>query len=314
VHADHIERDAAGLSLLILPNLGAMSDKHAEAVEKFVARGGGVVASGQTSLWDETGKRRNDFALARVFGVHAAAGQTGSERGRAGDHSYLRLLPDVAASVYGPRRPAQKDAGGKRHEVLNGFEETNIIPFGGVLQQVTAETGVMAPLTYVPDFPVYPPETSWMREPRTPLPGLLLRSLPNAGRVAYLAADVDSRFGRDNLPDHFRLLSNIVRWSAGKGLPLAVTGPGLVDCHLYSRPGGIVLHLVNLTSTGTWRAPVDELVPVGPLRVSVRLPAGLTPKGAKLLVAESGVALHIERGWATFEVSSVADHEVVALE
>jgi hypothetical protein len=30
--------------------------------------------------------------------------------------------------------------------------------------------------------------------------------------------------------------------------------------------------LINLTNAGTWRAPVDALIPVGPLSVRVKLP------------------------------------------
>ena len=30
------------------------------------------------------------------------------------------------------------------------------------------------PLTFVPPFPTYPPETSWMRQPTTDIPGLVL--------------------------------------------------------------------------------------------------------------------------------------------
>ncbi len=97
-------------------------------------------------------------------------------------------------------------------------------------------------------------------------------------------------------------------------MPLAVTGPGLLDCHLYSRPGGLVLHLVNLTNAATWRAPADELVPVGPLQVSVRLGKGFAPRSAVFLVSETTRAPRLERGWARFDVATVRDHEVVVLE
>ena len=37
-------------------------------------------------------------------------------------------------------------------------------------------------MTFVPPFPIYPPETAWMREPKTDLPGLILNSPARAGR------------------------------------------------------------------------------------------------------------------------------------
>jgi len=37
--------------------------------------------------------------------------------------------------------------------------------------------------------------------------------------VAFLPADLDRRFGRDNLPDHANLLANLVHWTAREQLP-----------------------------------------------------------------------------------------------
>jgi hypothetical protein len=171
------------------------------------------------------------------------------------------------------------------------------------------DAGALVPLTFVPVFPIYPPETAWMRTPKTDIPALVLK-----GRVAYLAADIDSRFGRDNLPDHGNLLANILRWAAGDRMPLLVEGRGLMDCELYSQAGRVILHVVNLTSAGTWRSPIDELVPIGPLAVKVRLPQDVKGTRARLLVAGAAVAPKTAGGFASFEIKTVLDHEVVVIE
>ena len=102
-----------------------------------------------------------------------------------------------------------------------------------------------------------------MRQPKTDIPGLVL-STRGKSRIAYMPADLDRRYTREHLPDHGDLLANIVRWAAGDDIPLAVEGPGLIDCHLYTQGNRLILHLVNLTSAGTWRAPVEELIPGRP--------------------------------------------------
>ena len=153
-----------------------------------------------------------------------------------------------------------------------------------------------------------------MREPRTDVPALVVREAgAGRGRVAYLPADLDRRYGRDNLPDHGDLLANLVRWAAGDAIPLHVEGAGFVDCHLYRQGDRLVLHVVNLTSAGTWRAPVDELIRVGPLRVRVRVPAGVRADRARLLVAGHAVPAVVQGGWARFELPGVLDHEVVII-
>ena len=92
----------------------------------------------------------------------------------------------------------------------------------------------------------------------TYIPDPFLNTTATSSRVAFLPADLDRRFARDNLPDHGDLLANLVRWVAQDNLPLAVEGPGLIDCHLYRQPGRLILHLVNLSNAGTWRQPVHE--------------------------------------------------------
>jgi hypothetical protein len=168
-------------------------------------------------------------------------------------------------------------------------------------------------LTYVPPFPIYPPETACMRTPRTDIPGLIVPTAPPGNRIAFLAADLDRRFGRDNLPDHGDLLANLVRWAAGDTVPLAVAGRGFIDCHLYRQPGRLILHLVNLTNSGTARAPVHELIPVGPLRVRVKLDADVPGRSAKQLVARNEVRIEPADGWASFELPTLLDHKVVVI-
>ena len=120
-------------------------------------------------------------------------------------------------------------------------------------------------------------------------------------------------FLRENLPDHGDLLANLVRWASSGNIPLSVEGRGLVDCHLYQQPRRAILHVVNLISAGTWRAPIDELIPVGPLKIKVKLPADVHGNGLKFLVSGSSRSATVRQGWAEFEVPSVLDHEVAVI-
>lgn len=154
-----------------------------------------------------------------------------------------------------------------------------------------------------------------MREARTEIPGLVLNEKKGGrGRVAYLAADVDRRFAQDYLPDHGDLLAAIVRWAVSDEMPVRVEGAGLIDVHVYRQPGRLVLHVVNLTSAGTWRTPVHELINVGPLRIRVRLPAGVRGDAVRSLVNGGRLAARVLDGWTSFEIASVSDHEVLVVE
>jgi len=319
VHADHIHRYAAQLRLLILPNLGAMTDEQVASVRRFVGRGGGLIATGQSSLCNEWGDLRPDFALADLFGVHlpenhGARNESARQRWASETtQSYLRLTPELRARVDGPHVASDPSIAGERHLVLRGFDETDILAFGGTLEPLRLDPSAQVLMTFVPSFPAFPPEMAWMREPKTDIPGLILNEKTGAGRVAYLPADLDRRFARDNLPDHGSLLANLVRWAAGDSLPLQVEGPGLIDCHLYRQSDRLILHLVNLTNAGTWRAPVDELIPVGPLKVSVQLPEGVRGRTVRLLVTGKKSPVSFRDRWVQFPINSLLDHEVFVI-
>ena len=152
-----------------------------------------------------------------------------------------------------------------------------------------------------------------MRHPTSSVPALVLNEPFVDSRVAYLPTDIDRCFGRDNLPDHADLLANLVQWVARESSPLKVEGPGLIDCHLYRQEDRLILHVVSLTSAGTWRAPIHELIPVGPLTIRVKLPERVRGRAVWLLVAENDIRSATEDGWVCFDVPLVTDHEVAVI-
>ncbi|MEO6526577.1 MAG: Tat pathway signal protein [Gemmatimonadaceae bacterium] len=318
VHVDQIDAATSGLAALVLPNVAAMSDAQVASVRRFVEGGGALIATDQTSLFDEWGDARADFALGDLFGVKRAAGEdarVASERlhQNGAAQTYLRLTPELRAGVDGPHVAGEPRAVGARHEILAGFEETDILAYGGMLEPLTVSAGARALLTFIPAFPAFPPETAWMRVPRTDVPGLVVNESSNR-RVAFLPADIDRRYAIDNLPDHGDLLANLVRWAARDTIPLHVEGPGLLNCELYRQRERLVLHIVNLTSAGSWRAPVEELVGVGPIRARIRLPAGVRARTISLRVAGGTEPATIRDDTVDVRLRSIRDHELVVIE
>jgi hypothetical protein len=319
VHADEIEN--SGMAALVLNNVGGLSDAQCTSIRKFVERGGSLIATGESSLYTEWGDTRPDFALADILRVHtqgtpARLAATGGRRGGgavASSHTYLRLHPELRARVYGPHTGKEPAITGNRHPVLAGFDETDLIPFGGTLSALRVDSGAAVPLTFVPAFPTYPPETAWMRESDSNIPGLVVSEAASGGRVAYLAADLDRRYLRELMPDHANLLANLVRWAARDSMPLQVRGTGLIDCHLYRQENRLILHLVNLTNANTWRAPIDELIPLGPFRIEFKLPPGIAGRTAKTLVSAGGLSVVPRGNSVQVNVNRILDHEVVVL-
>ena len=317
VHADHIERVSEMLKVLILPNMGCLSETQCQAVRQFVEKGGGLVSTGETSLFDEFGNRRNDFRLRDLFGVTdtgEALGAYNPQKGSWEDydqHTYLRIHSTTALPI--PSMNVNDRTAG-RHPMFAGFEETDIIAFGGRLHIVEPGSRAQVPLTYVPPFPIYPPEFAWMREKDSLLPALVLNEFNHGSRSAYLPASIDLSYGRYGLPDHGQLLANLVRWAARDRIPLQINGPGLIDCHLYRKSGNLILHMVNLNSAGIWKGPVQELVPAGPYTISVQINKPASHRSVKSLVTGKNYQVQRAEDWSTFEIETITDHEVLVIQ
>ncbi len=113
LHRPRFEENLAGFKVLVLANVALMSETQVAAVRRFVDGGGGLIATHETSLYDEKGQRRQDFALADVLGVRykatvKAAGEEEPrvvvERAGAETMDWLPEADSVMAHHYGKGR------------------------------------------------------------------------------------------------------------------------------------------------------------------------------------------------------------------
>lgn len=320
VHADDIEKETSGLSLLILPNIGVLTDKQLAAIKEFVSKGGNVLATGETSLYNEWGERKKDYGLSDIFGVHRIPGIESIDEDsmpklawNAGFHTYLRLHPELRKEVDGPKNGSEPLITTKRHAVLDGFERTDIFPFGGFVEKLKADPEVIMPMSFIPQFPVYPPETAWMRETHTDIGGLYLNTLKKGSRIVYMPASIDKLYGENALPDHGKLLGNLIKWALNDALILQIDGPGLLNVVLYQQKGKMILHLVNQTSEAAWNPPLDELISVGPIRIKLKLIPGVDGRDVQFRVGNQRAESRVDNGWASFTLKQLKDHELIVI-
>jgi hypothetical protein len=289
--AEHL----AAFKTLILGNTVALSDAQCGQLREFVARGGGIVATSETSLCDEHGVRRKDFGLADLFGVGFAGRIEGPMQ-----NAYLRLEHEAA-------NPAT--AG-----LLAGLEDTPRIVHGAWRVEVTAKEKFPAPpVTLIPSYPDLPMEKVFARTPRTDIPQVFLRTV-GAGRVVYFPWDIDRTFWEVLDVDHGKLLRNAVAWATNEDQPVTVTGPGVLDVAVWRQKQSLTVHLVNLTNPMMMKGPIREFLAVGEQRVRVKLPAGSAVRGVHLLASKQVPPIRQAGEWLEVTVSSILDHEVVAVD
>ncbi len=273
--------------VLILPNAAYLSDRHVQHIRDYANRGGSILATFETSRYDEWGDRRHDFALADLFGA-----TVDGEMPPPGDNSYMRI-----------EQP---------HPVLDGFSGTTLLP--GAAERVPIRAaGDPLVLSVVPSYPAFPPEMVFPRAPRTSEPAAVFRRHGDA-RVAYFAGDVDRTFWRSTNTDLSRVIGNTVRWLRGDRPPLAtIEGDGVIEAFAWETEAGVALHLLNYTNPNMMRGWVRQVYPTGPLRVELTVPTGQSVHRARALRAGRELVLRGEGDRLRFETPPVADYEVITL-
>jgi Hypothetical glycosyl hydrolase 6/Beta-galactosidase trimerisation domain len=280
--------------LLILPNIACLSSRQCDQLRRFVEDGGSVVATYETSLYDEQGERRSNFGLADLFGARFGGRVEGPMR-----NSYLRL---------------EREAGGRAHPLLDGLDDAPRI-INGVwrVEVVPAGPPVAQPLTLIPSYPDLPMEMVYPRTERTGAPQVFLREIGRR-RVVYFPWDIDRVFWEVMSVDHGRLLANAVAWAANEDPPVTVTGPGLLDVTIWRQNQSLTVHLVNLTNPMMMKGPFRDLLPLPEQRVRVKLPDGARPRHVQLLVAERLPRVEQSPGYVDVTVPAILDHEVLAID
>ncbi len=280
--------------LLILADAAALSDAQCRAIRDYVDRGGSILATFATSISNEKGHARGDFGLAELFGVSFAEQVDGPMQ-----NSYLKLESDAAT--------------GRRHPILEGFEDTPRIVNGVFRLHVRPFMAFPSPLTLIPTYPDLPMEDVYPRVERTDTRELYLREV-GRGRVVYFPWDIDRTFWDVMCVDHLRLLRNAIKWAANEPQPVEIEGPGVIDVTAWRQRDSMTVHLVNLSNPMMMKGPLREAISVGPLRARIRLPEGAQPRRTQLLTA--GVAPQVQRdgGALTVTVPSVEVHEVIAID
>lgn len=174
----------------------------------------------------------------------------------------------------------------------------------------------MKPLcTFIPAFPIYPPEFSWIRE-RSSQAAVFAGELESGSRVVYLAADIDRCYARYHIPDHRKLLESAVRWAAGEWFPVSVQACAHVNCNAYicqgkETEGHLLIHLVNLAGSSVPLGALEENIPID--QVFVRL--GQTETGGEAVSLLSGKRFPVteEDGERTILLPRLEEQEILII-
>lgn len=287
VHEDRLELERVRkYRALLLPNIAMLSDKQCEQIRDYVHAGGSLMASFETSLYDEQLNQRADFGLAELFNITKAGDAIGTN----GNAYYGRIE--------------------RSHPVLQGFADTNWLP--GAQNRVPLKSVRDAVLTVVPGFVQYPPELAYPPLPRTDEPALVLREA-GASRLAYFPGDIERTFWLTGHGDLLRLMHNTIRWLTRDQRIVHVEGPGFLEMFAWETDLGYAVHLLNYTNPNAHHNWLNSVYSLPHQTVSMRLPPGVKIRAVELLRAGSIVPFQVRDALLRFTIPRVEDYEVAGI-
>jgi hypothetical protein len=232
-----LERDALDrYRLVVLPNVAAMSDRTAARLGAYVHSGGHLLATFETSLYNELGEKRPDFALAQVFGASSAGAVSGPRKwdymNPTVAHPFLEKLP----ARFAPSPVYYSRANPRAAQVLARYTKRAVGPYDG--ESLPSDD-----------------------------PAILLNTY-GQGQAAYVSGDLGATLAAYRMTDLYQLVENAARSLAPP--EVVVEGaPGSLDLVVRSQNDGrrLLVHLVNFT--GEMTRPIRRVIPFDNLRLKV---------------------------------------------
>jgi len=287
VHEDDLGPDnLKKYAALVLPNIALLSDAQCRQLRAYVDGGGSLLATFETSLYDERNQPRADFGLADVFGIHKA----GEVIGTNGNAYYARI-----------ERP---------HEILSGFSDTNWIP--GAEHRLPVKPVENPVLTVVPGYTAYPPELSYPRQTHTIEPAVVIRE-KGASRLVWFPGDVERTLWRSGHTDLSRLIRNAVGWLLRGRSPVTIEGDGVIEPFGWETDAGFAVHVLNYTNPAMHRGWIRSFYPIGEQKVRMTLPPERKVTRVELLRAGNDVPFRQTGRDVEFTIPRVADYEAAAV-
>ena len=279
--------------LLVLPNIAVISEKQCNELKRFVDEGSSIVATFETSLYDDDGRRRSDFGLNDLFGVSYDNSVEGPMQ-----NSYLHLKSDPATNQFHPVLKELENA----YRIINTIYKVKVVP----------RSSFLSPVTLIPTYPDLPMEHLYPRISDTDIRELYLRDTGKS-RIAYFPGDIDRSFWQIMSADHGKLLRNTILWALNEESIADVRGPGVIDVTVWRQEHSMTVHLVNMTNPMMMKGPFRELIPVS-AQVSIKIPSGMKATGVHLLVGGVNPPSEIKENKIVLTIPQIHDHEIIGID
>ena len=268
----------AKYNLIILPNAACLSKEDIGGIERFVEVGGNILATFETSLYDEYGERLPDFQLNRVLGVH------------------------FGEQVFGPMSWDYIAAKNSNSPVLDGITRKYLpAPTYGIKLETSGAEEILSFCERLAGC--YDGIPALSSDP------CLLTNTYGKGRAFYLAGTYGETLYKFRFQEYYQLVRNVGNLLSQRLIDLE-DAPSSIEVALRKKDNKLFIHLVNFTSE--MKRPIERIMPVH--NVKAHLKIGTDFKKIKALWLDKELSAEKDADGITFVIPRINEYEVIVME
>jgi hypothetical protein len=290
----------ADYTVAVVANGACLSGRAQDALRSFVDAGGGLVATHETSLYDDAGERLAEFGLASLLGVKYVGAE--DSKGWASDRLWFENHATADDEVI---RYSQWQC-----TVSTAKEWIGSVDWAGRALNVESAAGSEVVARRNGKGKTTP---TW--------PALLTRA-QGKGRVAYFPLELGTSYYHTSFPYLRRWLYKALLWAANEAPPVSVNGPLNLITTYWRQPTEkrVVVHLLNdISSAGRrprdamYAAIREEVVPMQGISVTCARATG--GHGVSVQPGDKKPQVLAEKsGSCCFAMAPLAQHALVVFE
>ncbi|MCM8822516.1 MAG: family 10 glycosylhydrolase [Candidatus Omnitrophica bacterium] len=260
--------------IVILPNAACLSDQDCEKIREFAHKGGSIIASFETSLYNEKGQRKKNFGLSKVFGIRFAGNIIG--------HMQYDYITPVRNN---------------KNFYLKGIKK-GFLPapeYGIFVETTTGHKEILfckklaGRYDGIPEFSDNP---------------MMIVNNYGKGASIYFAGNFGATVSNFGFIEYFTLMKNICENLAES--PVSIEGEKNIEVFLRRKGKNAFLYLINLT--GGSKRPLDSLEPIYNIKIFVK---GIKPKSIKALKSDRLLKYRETNKGIEFIISEIRDFEII---
>ena len=276
IDEESLNNDLTRYDLIIFPNTTCLKKEEADRIRDFVKEGGNIVSTFETSLYNEYGKKLENFQLEDVFGI------------------------ENTGNVFGPLNWDYVSPNDTGHFSLKEIKNKFIYaPAYGLKLKAKAN---------VPAFFCNPLPGSYAERPKISEFPFIIENVHGKGRSVYFAGTFGGSLYKFHFPEYYRILLNLVS-ELSQPMVRLVNVPSSVEVNLRRKGNSVFLYMINFTSE--MRRPIQKIIPCTNLKID--LLSRQEVKSVKALCFEKNLQFTRNENSISFILPVIEDYEVLEI-